>query len=80
MIGVAGGSPEEDMAFTGNDMKQEDKVSYLTMAVKDTLTKNVVAKRQATGTLTITVEINLSQGGIGHAYLSEHFRQRVGGQ
>ena len=67
------------MAIESKDMKQEDKMAYLVMALKESLLKSVEAKKRATGTLTITVEINLSQGGVGHSYLSEHFRQKVGG-
>lgn len=66
------------MAPSGNDMKQEEKVACLTMAVKQALANSIAARNQSTGTLTITVEVNLSQGGIGQSYLSDNFRRQVG--
>ncbi len=67
------------MPSGSSDMKQDDKVGFLAMAMKETLVRSVAARQRLTGTITITVEVNLSQGGIGQSYLSEHFRQRIGG-
>lgn len=59
-------------------LSREDKVAHLAILVKDAVYQGVKARENATGTLTVTMEINLTQGGIGRAFLREDFRKEVG--
>jgi len=58
-------------------LSRDDQMAHLAILAKDAVYQGIQAREGATGTLTVTMEINLSQGGIGRAFLREDFRKEV---
>ena len=55
----------------------DEKLGVLCERVRKAINGNVRARPDQSGTLLISVEVNLSQGGIGQTFITEQFRGQV---